>query len=153
MVNIIEIPEDLLRDLIESSECGDSVNEARKLLPQPENYFGRWATYHDGERYLCLSKKPDRFGNVTVVQENAAIDASKKWTWVSFKELTFDPLYLTTEEDFDNAPVGTIVSSECLLPREKIVSGYWRGFEPFDSHEMADRGPWDVVRWGTGEGK
>ena len=73
-------------------------------------------------------------------------------------EVTGDehPETLTTWEDFDNAPEGTVVSSPGAVPAMKNRDGRWRAVgitTPLTSGSLAlgAESPATVLRWGWGE--
>jgi hypothetical protein len=140
--NTIEVP----RDLIETGDW-DAI---KKLLPQPEPIFGRWATHPDYGRVLCVSAKTIN-GRVTVAYESDDKACGASIHSVFTERLTFDPMTLATAEDFDNAPEGTVVTRGNYIAREKSNGNLWYGCTVFTNADMAERGPWTVLRWGRGE--
>lgn len=65
------------------------------------------------------------------------------------------PTTLTTEQDYENAPVGTIVVEPTYLERVSVkrVSNIWTNTIAIGSptnSDMADRGITTVLRWGVG---
>lgn len=62
------------------------------------------------------------------------------------------PATLTTVEDYENAPVGTIVASNEYSPYVKLRRGYWEHprYIPRTDASMADT-PRKVIRWGDGK--
>lgn len=62
------------------------------------------------------------------------------------------PVELVTTEDFENAPVGTIVSYPRVSAYQKIANGKWESpNSPLTNGGMASVSPWKVLRWGWGE--
>lgn len=60
------------------------------------------------------------------------------------------PEYLETEDDYKNAPVGTIMAVPRQSPLCKIYTGEWRGL--FDHKLDVSAGEkYQVLRWGRGE--
>ncbi len=71
-------------------------------------------------------------------------------------EVTEHPETLTTWEDFNNAPEGTVVSSPGAVPAMKNRDGRWRAvgiITPLTSGSLAlgAESPATVLRWGWGE--
>lgn len=146
---MIEITPELLRRVLDGDTAAQE--EARDLLPKVGNLFGRWATHPDYGRVLCVEDKVDHDGLVIVRYRDAQRDSGSGWQCPPFESLTFDPVELFTEEDFMNAPEGTIVIRDDCPPRVKD-DGYWEsGISPGSDTVMAKLGPWQVLRWGKGE--
>lgn len=148
---MIEITEDLLRRVLDGDQ--DAQDEARAMLPEhePNSLFGRWATHRTHGRVLCVSSFVEEYGQVCVLtpKDNYA-DGLVKHEWEDVDKLTFDPTDLVTEQDFQDAPEGTIVSQPGRLAHEKR-NGWWRGYSfNYSNGEMAGHDPWQVVRWGNG---
>lgn len=143
MKETIEVP----RDLIEAGDW-DAI---KKLLPQPKSIFGRMATHQKVVRVMCVSHATWGDGLVNVaLHDDACVDGTHRGV-VHLTDLDFDPLTLTTVDDFENAPEGTIVAHEDHVPIEKTGDEGWVGDVYYEAYEAAERGPWSVVRWGRGE--
>lgn len=62
------------------------------------------------------------------------------------------PETLSTLEDYENAPVGTIVVRGDYFPWAKANTNLWsRGVGTFVNRDMCAVGPHQVLRWGWGE--
>ena len=135
MTNTIEVPISLIN-------AGD-IDAIRDLLPQ-ENLFGRWAEHPTLGRGIIISEHPDQESFVKFVN-------GKSWSGVTLDDLTLDPAELTTVEDFETAPEGTVVAEPTGNAYQKVLY-YWESMN--DSHrseEMAVSGPWKILRYGWGE--
>ncbi|HAT1133796.1 TPA: hypothetical protein ACGI14_001840 [Corynebacterium striatum] len=135
MTNTIEVPISLIN-------AGD-IDAIRDLLPQ-ENLFGRWAEHPTLGRGIIISEHPDQENFVKFVN-------GKSWSGVTLDDLTLDPAELTTVEDFETAPEGTVVAEPTGNAYQKVLY-YWESMN--DSHrseEMAVSGPWKILRYGWGE--
>ena len=122
MADNIEVP----RKLIENEDWG----AIKKLINHGCDYgslFGRWATHEKYGRVMCLAGR-QRDDTVYVAYRDLGKPGRTSF-WVPVEELTFDPLTLTTVEDFENAPVGTIVeregSSGWIYTVTKMPNGKW----------------------------
>lgn len=62
------------------------------------------------------------------------------------------PQVLSTVEDYQNAPVGTVVAAKGFFPYMKLGQGYWvnRSLGPHFEADMASEAC-EVLRWGWGE--
>lgn len=62
------------------------------------------------------------------------------------------PTVLKTEEDFEDAPNGTIVAKSKRSASTKFATGEWGNPHTRECPQyMAECGPWTVLRWGWGE--
>ncbi|WP_306594177.1 hypothetical protein [Corynebacterium striatum] len=135
MNHTIEVPISLIK-------AGD-IAAIRDLLPQ-ENLFGRWAEHPTLGRGIIISAHPDQENFVKFVN-------GKSWSGIILDDLTLDPVELTTVEDFETAPEGTVVAEPTGNAYQKVLY-YWESMN--DSHrseEMAVSGPWKILRYGWGE--
>lgn len=135
MTETIEVPISLIK--------AGNLDAIRDLLPK-ENLFGRWATHPTLGRGIIISEHPDQENFVKFVN-------GKSWSGVTLDDLTLDPAELTTVEDFETAPEGTVVAEPTGNAYQKVLY-YWESMN--DSHrseEMAVSGPWKILRWGWGE--
>ena len=123
----------------------------RELLPNP-SLFGRWATHPTYGRGIIFTAYPDDAGLVGFSFEKENIFGGAEWTMVSPDTLTLDPVELATVEDFEDAPVGTIVSYPRVSAYQKIANGRWESpNSTLTNGGMASVSPWKVLRWGWGE--
>lgn len=144
MTNTIEVPIELIK-------AGD-LDAIRELLPKPEPLFGRWATHLRLGRGIICSAHPDQASLVQFIygEENHA--GGTDCCWVDLDDLTIDPVELTTEEDYENAPEGTVVAETGGNSYQKLYDELWESVNDVLSNEaMAISGPWKILRWGWGE--
>ncbi|MFS0276217.1 hypothetical protein ACL1C8_11685 [Corynebacterium striatum] len=136
MSNTIEVPISLIK-------AGD-LDAIRDLLPK-ENLFGRWAEHPTLGRGIIISEHPDQENFVKFVN-------GKSWSGVILDDLTLDPAELTTVEDFEGAPEGTIISNTGENAYQQLITDAWESMDDvITAKEMADRGPSKILRWGWGE--
>ena len=139
----IEVPISLIK-------AGD-MDAIRELLPKPEPLFGRWATHPEYGRGIIISACPTVGGRVRFVYKNEDGLSDMDWDFVLPAHLTLDPVELATVEDFENAPVGTIVSYPRVSAYQKIANGKWESpNSTLANGKMASVSPWKVLRWGWG---
>lgn len=149
MTNTIEVPISLIK-------AGD-MDAIRELLPRPD-LFGRWATHPEYGRGIIISVCPTVGGRVRFAYKNEDDTSDIDWDFVLPAHLTLDPVEpahpesLETEEDYKNAPVGTIVARNEDYPFVKNGPGGWWDMysNMFDEKEMAGTSR-KVLRWGWGE--
>ena len=94
-------------------ELADLKTRLRELKEQetdkePESLFGRWATHKERGRVLIISDRPDCTNTVATIVKGVATESM---FWADIDNLTLDPATLNTTEDFEKAPVGTIVEA------------------------------------------
>ena len=143
MTSTIEVPISLIK-------AGD-MDAIRELLPNP-SLFGRWATHPTYGRGIIFSAYPDDAGLVGFSFEKENIFGGAEWTMVSPDTLTLDPVELTSLEEFNNAPLGTVVAKPQGNSYQKVYADYWESFDDeLKTEEMAAKGPWKILRWGWGE--
>lgn len=71
---------------------------------------------------------------------------------VVVEDLTLDPVELTTAEDFENAPIGTVVSAPRADAYQKTDTDDWGSRDCRANNKiMATIGPWKILRWGWGK--
>lgn len=143
MPNTIEVPISLIK-------AGD-MDAIRELLPKPR-LFGRWATHPNFGRGIIFSAYPDDTGLVGFAYEKENSFSGAEWTVVHPDSLTLDPVELTTLEDFENAPKGTIISYPRVSAFQKVINGQWESLNTtLTNEQMANCSPWKILRWGWGE--
>lgn len=136
MSSTIEVPISLIK--------AGNLDAIRELLPKP-NLFGRWAEHPNYGRGIIISEHPGRENFVQFVN-------GESWTGVILDDLTLDPAELTTLEDFENAPEGTVISDTGVNAYQKLGIGAWESMSDcLSNKEMAVSGPWKILRWGWGE--
>lgn len=119
---------------------------------EPESLFGRWATHKEYGRGIIISDKPDGDGDVRFAYRNSSYTDHVDTRFVLPESLTLDPATLTTTEDFDKAPVGTIVEAP-MYPKDvavKTEDGWYRtgGMHAIAVEYMPTC---RVIRWGNGQ--
>lgn len=143
MTSTIEVPISLIK-------AGD-MDAIRELLPKP-SLFGRWATHPGYGRGIIISVCPTVGGHVRFAYKNEDGPSDIDWAFVPPAHLTIDPVELTTKADFENAPVGTIVSYPRVSAYQKIANGKWESpNSPLTNGEMASVSQWKLLRWGWGD--
>lgn len=143
MADTIEVPISLIKS-------GD-LDAIRELLPK-ENLFGRWAEHPDYGRGIITSMYPTDMGNVRFVREYGLSIHGTDSSLVPLEDLELDPVELTTEEDYENAPEGTVVAETGGNSYQKLYDELWESVNDVLSNEaMAISGPWKILRWGWGE--
>ena len=120
------------------------------LSSGPESLFDRWATTSNGQRVLIVSDQPDEFGMVTTINEDP--DRPRRNRNLVLVNLDVDPVVLTTEEDFNGAPEGTIVEG-VKYPHDVYVKRgmSWDRAGYTDVTDSDDMSTCRVVRWGDEE--
>ena len=119
---------------------------------EPESLFGRWATHPEHGRGIIVSYKPDGDGEVRFAYRTSRYMDHVDTRFVLPEHLDLDPATLTTTEDFDKAPVGTIVEGP-MYPKDvamKTEDGWYRtgGMHAIAvEYMLACR----VIRWGNGQ--
>lgn len=116
---------------------------------EPESLFGRWATHPTHGRVLVSSHVPNQRFQVRVYP---ATGYGNTYDLVDVRELKFDPGTLTTEQDFQDAPEGTIVEAP-MYPKDvavKTEDGWYRtgGMHAIAVEYMPTC---RVIRWGEGK--
>lgn len=138
MPKTIEVPISLI-------QAGD-IDAIRDLLPK-ENLFGRWATHYEYGRGIIISAHPGACDDVWFIPEQPFFGGTTVET--SLKALTLDPVELTTVEDFENAPHGTVVVAPKGNSYQKVYKDRWESYDVVSRNaDMSDSGPWKILRWG-----
>ena len=123
-----------------------ALPEGIRLAEHPE--YGRVVVspkaFENGDYMIFYLEK----GNLT--QSECGFVAADTLTFLDSEPA---PTVLTAAEDFDNAPVGTIVKRVAELGRDVAVKDdlSWSvsdGDHGWTSSLMAQAGPWTVVEWG-----
>lgn len=119
---------------------------------EPESLFGRWATHPERGRGIIVSCKPDGEGEVRFAYRNGRYTDGVDTRFVLPESLDLDPATLTTADDFDKAPVGTIAEST-MYPKGvtvKTEDGWYRagGMHAIAVEYMPTC---RVIRWGNGQ--
>ena len=119
---------------------------------EQESLFGRWATHPEYGRGIIVSVKPDGEGDVRFAYRTIRYTDHVDTRFVRPEHLDLDPATLTTTEDFDKAPVGTIVEAP-MYPKDvaiKTEDGWYRtgGMHAIAVEYMPTC---RVIRWGNGQ--
>lgn len=143
MTSTIEVPISLIK-------AGD-LDAIRELLPK-ENLFGRWATHPDYGRGIIISARLDPNGEVWFAHGKEGPFSGTDWDSIAPEDLTLDPVELTTTEDFENAPKGTVVANSTGNAYQRVYADYWESYDDeLKTEELAASGPHKILRWGWGE--
>lgn len=129
----------------------EELRQQQQPEPKPESLFGRWATHPERGRGIIISDKRRFDGKVTFSWKDDTAEDGASELWLSIEDLTLDPATLTTQQDYQDAPVGTIVTNA----KDEFVwvkhDGYWHasGFGRISSANLAKRESTSrVIRWG-----
>lgn len=133
------------------------IHDLRDLLPKPdypEDMLGMWAEHPVHGRVLVCSAKPNKYKKVGIVIRDDDELTGVAHTWVVYTTLSFleqHPETLTTLEDYENAPVGTVVAIDGNQAWTKTGPDRW--CSPGGVARDADIacGIDKVLRWGWGE--
>lgn len=104
------------------------LQELKEQQQQPESLLGRWATHPEHGRGIIISRKPDSDGKLWFAYRTSRYTDHANTRFVRPESLTIDPATLTTAQDFDKAPVGTIVEAP-MYPKDvavKTEDGWYR---------------------------
>lgn len=135
----------------EIAELKTHLQELKKQEPEQESLLGRWATHQTRGRGIIIYDKPDEEGDVRFAHRIEG-EGGTSWPLVRLADLTLDPAPLTTADDFDKAPVGTIVEA-AKYPKDvavKTEDGWYRagGMHAIAVEYMPSC---RVIRWGNGK--
>lgn len=142
MTNTIEVPISLIK-------AGD-IDAIRELLPKPY-LFGRWATHESLGRGIICSSHTAENERVAFAYPYKLCKDGSLWSWVAFDDLTLDPVELTTVEDFENAPTGTIVADSEVDAYQKTDPYDWESRNDVLINDHMAANTWKILRWGWGE--
>lgn len=139
--NTIEVPIELIKS-------GD-IAAIQELLPK-QNLFGKWATHPQLGRGIIISAQPALDNTIWFARETSG--SGKTWVCIYPDDITLDPVELTTPEDFENVPEGTIVSDSHTNAFQKTDAHDWESVnDMLTNKQMADSGPWKIYRYGWRE--
>ena len=130
----------------------EELRQQQQQEPEQESLLGRWATHKVYGRGIIISDKPDGDGDVRFAYLNRSYTDHVDTRFVLPEHLDLDPATLTTTEDFDKAPVGTIVEAP-MYPKDvaiKTEDGWYRtgGMHAIAVEYMPTC---RVIRWGNGK--
>ena len=129
------------------------LEELRQQQPEPESLFGRWATHKEYGRGIIISDKPGFGGEVKFAyHRNPEDEDPTTCHYVNLGGLALDPATLTTPEDFENAPDGTIVeaTTEPYDVHVKDGSCWWVAGDTEEANPPT-MPACRVARWGNGK--
>lgn len=132
---------------------GELEELRQQQQPEPEPLFGRWATHPKYGRGITTDVEPDSTGEIEFAfPDNTDRDTRTSSVMVEVDELDLDPATLNTTEDFEKAPVGTIVES-ITEPRDVYVKAGVRWYIAAGSYAVRSvhMTPCRVIRWGNGQ--
>lgn len=146
---------DELKAALLADECTPDTDPALYALLRkckPESLFGRWATHPEYGRGIIVSRKPDGEGELRFAYRNSSYTDHVDTRFVPPESLAIDPATLNTEQDFEDAPEGTIAET-ITEPRYVYTKarGVWyaNGIKYYiPSHEVREC---RVIRWGGGK--
>lgn len=120
--------------------------------PEPASLLGRWATHPNYGRGIIASDKPDTFKEVRFTIRNDEFTDGADQSFIRVDDLTLDPATLTTQQDFDKAPVGTIVE-DSKIPQDVYMKSGAVWYVTGDTYGTLSEGmpPCRVIRWGNGQ--
>lgn len=128
------------------------LEELRQQQQESESLFGRWATHPKYGRGIIINDKPDSVGIVRLFFRSEKRTSGTDVFFASVKNLTLDPVTLTTTEDFEDAPEGTIAEST-MYPKGVVVKTEDGWYRTGGMHAIAVEymPPCRVIRWGNGK--
>lgn len=134
----------------------DKIQATRDLLPPPlpDRLFGERATHPDWGEGIVFSHHPDEDGELRFMFPDEGSGDGTLGRWVAPSSLTFHapdhPEFLETEQDYRNAPEGTIVAYDGTIPIV-LLNDRWRhtGHLMRDHNEIAGTRR-RVLRWRWG---
>lgn len=130
------------------------LEELRQQQQQePASLLGRWATHPEHGRGIITDVEPNADGDVEFAfPDKEDWDTRTTSVMIEVDELTLDPATLNTTEDFEHAPVGTIVEAT-EHPHDVIVKNEVAWYKAGDKRAIAvEYEPTcRVIRWGNGK--
>lgn len=130
----------------------EELRQQQQPEPEQESLLGRWATHPTYGRGIIASDKLDTFKEVRFTIRNDEFTDGADQLFVRFDDLALDPATLTTQQDFDKAPEGTIAEA-VIYPKDvavKTEDGWYRarGMHAIAVEYMPTC---HVIRWGKGQ--
>lgn len=118
---------------------------------EQKDLFGRWAAHPAYGRGIIVSTEPNAHGEVKFAYRSEYLGVAC-YRAIVLSKLVLDPETLTTGEEFESAPDGTIVQE---LENDKAVFTKWVNvWGKFGTEVVwASRAmfPCRVIRWGDGK--
>ena len=138
-----------LRANIDTLRVGLHYLKNQQPEPEQEPLFGRWATHPTFGRGIIASRKPDGEGEVRFAYRNSSYTDGAETRFARPESLTLDPATLNTTEDFEKAPVGTIVEAT-EYPHDVAVKNEDGWYRTGGMHAIAVEymPTCRVIRWG-----
>lgn len=136
----------------ELDELKAELEALKNQEPEQESLLGCWATHKEYGRGVIFSSEPNDDGYVRIAYRNDSCMGGAETCYARPEDLDLDPAILTTGQDFEDAPEGTII--EELGGEESVhVKGNSKWWEAgtsigWVSDEVA---PSRVIRWGNGQ--
>lgn len=117
-----------------------------------EDLLGRWATHPTFGRGIIISCKPDGDGELRFAYRNSRYTDGVDTCFVRPEHLTFAPVPLTTAQEFENAPDGTIVEM-MTEPKDVYVKegSVWYGTGDDYATSARNLTKARVIRWGDND--
>ena len=142
----------VLRDGLNELKANIKELKEQEKDKEQESLLGRWATHPTYGRGIIASDKPDTFKEVRFTIRNDEFTDGADQLFVRFDDLTFDPVTLTTTEDFEDAPEGTIAEST-MYPKGVVVKTEDGWYRAGGMHAIAVEymPTCRVIRWGNGQ--
>lgn len=137
--------------ICEMKEDLETLKKQKTEQTQTVDLFGRWATHPEYGRGIILSNRPNVDGEVSFAWPDETEADGADMLWVEPTDLTIDPATLSTVEDFEDAPTGTIIANEDdAIIKNKDGYAPWCGW--YSNEDIFDAfAPAQVIRWGNGE--
>lgn len=120
--------------------------------PEQESLFGRWATLPKYGRVIIVSSKPNDDGYVRIACRNGNLRDGADIHYEHPEHFTFDPATLTTTDELQDAPEGTI--AEELEYEQTVFMKHGASWFPIGDDteiESGNMAPCRVIRWGNGQ--
>lgn len=142
----------VLRDGLNELKANIKELKEQEKDKEPESLLGHWATHPKYGRGIIAGDKPDTFKEVRFTIRNDEFTDGADQSFIRVDYLTLDPVTLNTTEDFEKAPVGTIVEAP-MYPKDvavKTEDGWYRagGMHAIAVEYMPTC---RVIRWGNGQ--
>lgn len=130
----------------------EELRQQQQQKPEPASLLGRGATHPEHGRGIIASDKPDTFKEVRFTIRNDEFTDGADQLFVRFDDLALDPATLTTQQDFDKAPEGTIAEST-MYPKGVVVKTEDGWYRAGGMHAIAVEymPTCRVIRWGNGQ--
>lgn len=131
----------------------EELRQQQQPEPEQESLLGRWATHPKYGRGIITDVEPNADGEVEFAfPDKEDWDTRTTSVMIEVDDLTLDPATLTTAEDFQDAPEGTI-AEPTMYPKDvavKTEDGWYRtgGMHAIAVEYMPTC---RVIRWGNGQ--